>query len=399
MLCPVDATYLVAKLQLSYPDKSKFGCFGNMMDLVKDFRAHNCASALSTDDWRWQIKNSVKSIEELESRVSFDDDAREFLRTNFATAALPFSVTPYFVSLMSGKKDCPIFSQVISSQQELISDVDERRDPLGEEPRQKVPHLVHRYPDRVLFLATDRCASYCRFCTRKRWVGQGPTPARDEHDAAFAYIEQQQGIKEIVFSGGDPLLLSNDRLDYLLSRAFAIKHIDVVRFHSRMLSFAPMRIDAGLAEVLSTYSPMYLVTHFNHPSEITDATRAAIKRLQDSGVLLLNQSVMLRGVNDDEDILKELFRTLVKLKVRPYYLHQCDVINGAKHFRVPLKRSIELLDRLRGHISGLCLPTLVIDIPGGHGKVPIGKNPIVREDDQYIYLEGFKGGVAAYPKD
>lgn len=351
------------------------------------------------DDWRWQIRNCIKSVDELAKHVPIRDDTRAWLSENFASADLPFSVTPYFVSLMTGEKDCPIFAQVISSQQELLPDAREMRDPLGEESRQKVPHLVHRYPDRVLFLATDRCAAYCRFCTRKRWVGQGPTPLRDQHDEAFAYIASNVDIKEIIFSGGDPLLLSNERLHELLTRAFAIPHIDFVRFHSRMLSFAPMRIDDELVNVFKQFSPIYLVTHFNHPNEINETTRSALRKLQESGVVLLNQSVLLKGINDDEKILKELLRTLVKNKIRPYYLHQCDVIKGAGHFRVPLARSLELVDKLRGHISGLCLPTLVIDIPGGHGKVALSKNPVVREDDDFVYLQGFAGGVAAYPKD
>ncbi len=350
-------------------------------------------------DWRWQIKNCVKTIDDLKKRVSFDDEACSWLEQNFAPAALPFSVTPHFVSLMNGTVNCPIFAQMISSAQELVDDADDMRDPLGEEERQRVPHLVHRYPDRVLFLATDRCAAYCRFCTRKRWVGQGPTPARDQHDEAFKYIAQHAEIREVIFSGGDPLLLTTERLRDLLARAFAISHIDVVRIHSRMLSFAPMRVDDGLVEAFAEMGPIYLVTHFNHPHEIGEQAQSAIQRLQEAGVLLLNQSVLLKGINDDAGILTELFRTLVRLKVRPYYLHQCDVVSGARHFRVPLKRSIELLNQLRGHISGLCLPTLMVDIPGGHGKVPLSKNPIVREDEHYVYLEGFAGTVAAYPKD
>lgn len=367
--------------------------------LVENLRAQANKASSSSDDWRWQVKNSVKSIDDLTQRLPKNEKMATWLSANFANASLPFSVTPYFISLMSGEVDCPIFSQVISSALELVSDVGEMRDPLGEEERQKVPHLVHRYPDRVLFLATDRCAAYCRFCTRKRWVGQGPTPMRDQHEEAFKYIEASPTIKEIVFSGGDPLLLSNDRIEELVARAFSIKHIDVVRFHSRMLSFAPMRVDAGLTQVLHKYSPIYLVTHFNHPRELTPMAVDAITRLQQCGVLILNQSVLLKGINDHEDILKELFRNLVKVKVRPYYLHQCDVINGARHFRVPITRSLELLDKLRGHISGLCLPTLVIDIPGGHGKVPLTKNAIIDEDEKFIYLRGFAGGVAAYPKD
>jgi lysine 2,3-aminomutase len=350
-------------------------------------------------DWRWQVKNSIKTIEVLNQKLPHNVEREAWLRDHFKEASLPFSVTPHFVSLMSGEPDCPIFSQVISSAHELIEDEAAMRDPLGEEPRQKVPHLVHRYPDRVLFLATDRCASYCRFCHRKRWVGQGPSPKRDQQEEAFVYIEQNPNIKEIVFSGGDPLLLSNQRLGELIERSFGIKHIEFVRFHSRMLSFAPMRIDEGLVEIFAQYSPIYLVTHFNHPREINDATKKAINMLHSAGIALLNQAVLLKGVNDDETILKDLFLLMAKLKIRPYYLHQCDIVTGSRHFRVPIKRSLELMDNLRGRISGHCLPTLVIDIPGGHGKVPLVKNPIVKEDEQFIYLQGFSGGVAAYPKD
>lgn len=349
-------------------------------------------------DWRWQIKNSVKTIEHLERLLPRNEARSTWLAHNFSESSLPFSVTPYFVSLMNGAQDCPIFAQVISSAQELVTEVFEMRDPLGEEQRKRVPHLVHRYPDRVLFLVTDRCASYCRFCTRKRWVGQGPTPVRDQHEEAFRYIENNPAIREIVFSGGDPLLLSNARIKDLLTRAFSIKHIDFVRFHSRMLSFAPMRIDEELCGIFNEHGPIYLVSHFNHPREITQTTLQAANALHKSGVMLLNQSVLLKGINDQHETLIELLRILAKHKIRPYYLHQCDVINGAKHFRVPIAQSIALIDSLRGHISGHCLPTLVIDIPGGHGKVPLAPNPIIREDDQFIYLRGFAGGVAAYPK-
>jgi lysine 2,3-aminomutase len=351
------------------------------------------------NDWHWQIKNSVKTVDGLRQLLPQSSKLASWVEDNFASSSLPFSVTPYFISLMNGDVNCPIFSQVISSNQELIADVTEMPDPLGEEQRQHVPHLVHRYPDRVLFLATDRCASYCRFCTRKRWVGQGPSPMREEQEEAFNYIEKNCEIKEIIFSGGDPLLLSNKRIRSLIARAFSIKHIDMVRFHSRILSFAPMRIDEELSKLLQEFSPIYLVTHFNHAREITEWTIHAIELLQKSGIVLLNQSVLLKGVNDDEKVLQDLFRTLVKNKIRPYYLHQCDLITGTKHFRVPIARSIELMEKLRGHISGLCLPTLVVDIPQGHGKVPLSASPIVKEDEQFIYLRGFAGEIAAYPKE
>ncbi|MCA9508200.1 MAG: KamA family radical SAM protein [Myxococcales bacterium] len=351
----------------------------------------------SFDSWRWQLANPIRTSDDLK-RFMAPEVADKWLDKNFSFASLPFAVTPYFASLMNGQSDCPIFFQVVSSKQELAPADYELKDPLGEEPRLKVPHLVHRYPDRVLFLATDRCASYCRFCTRKRWVGQGPSPQKDQHEAAFRYIEQHPSIKEIIFSGGDPLVLSNERLDELFSRAFSIPHIDVVRIHSRMLSFAPMRVDNGLLAVFKKYSPLYLVTHFNHPKELTSTSLASLQSLHACGVSLLNQSVLLRGVNDCPKVLTTLFRTLVKHHTKPYYLHQCDVVEGAQHFRVPLARSLEIMQSLRGHISGLLMPTFVIDIPNGHGKVPLVPNPVEGEDAKYVYLKGFKGEVAAYPK-
>jgi lysine 2,3-aminomutase len=352
----------------------------------------------SFDNWQWQIKNSMKSIEDLKNFLPLSAAQKQWLDEHFAKVPLPFMITPYVASLMDNSAQCPIFSQMISSQQELVVDDLELRDPLGEEEREKVPHLVHRYPDRVLFLATDRCASYCRFCTRKRMVGQGPTPRRDQQEDAFRYIEQNSAIKEIIFSGGDPLMLSNNRLDELFSRAVAISHIEILRIHSRMLSFAPMRIDQELVDIFKRYAPLYLVTHFNHPKELSKQALSALHRLHESGIIILNQSVLLKNINDSAEILSELNRTLVRNRVRPYYLHLCDVITGASHFRVSLERALQIMSEMRGHISGLCMPTMVIDIPGGHGKVPLVPNAIVDEDEDFIYLSGFKKGRAAYPK-
>lgn len=343
------------------------------------------------NDWRWQIRNSITTWPELSKYNGVK------LNTKIDDIKLPFAVTPYFASLFEGE-NCPLYSQLIPQAKELVSDDYELLDPLGEEDLKSAPHLVHRYPSRVLFLATDRCASYCRFCTRKRWVGQGPTPKTHDHDLAFSYIKNNENIKEIIFSGGDPLLLSDLKIDHLLSQSFAIPHIDIVRFHSRMLSFAPMRITKELCDVLGKYSPLYYVTHFNHKKEITHAAQKAISMLQSAGVVVLNQAVLLKEVNDSEEELESLFMTLVKNKVKPYYLHQCDIVHGAKHFRVPLAKAISLMKNLRGKISGLCLPTLVIDIPGGHGKVPVTLDHVIKEDDDFIYLQGFNGGINKYPK-
>lgn len=349
-------------------------------------------------DWQWQIRNSINTIDELKNYISLNQDQEEYLRKS-VSVKLPFSLTPYFASLMDNSVDCPIFAQVVTTPLELEHDERAFNDPLGEETREKVPHLIHRYPDRVLFLATDRCASYCRFCTRKRLVGQGPTPKKIDHEMAFEYIEKHPEIKEIIFSGGDPLMLSNNRLFELLNRAFSIKHIINIRIHTRMLSFAPMRVDNELLNIVKQFCPLYIVTHFNHPKELTEQALSAISRLVDHGVVVLNQSVLLKDINDQKETLAELLRLLVRNRCRPYYLHNCDMVTGAKHFRVPIKKALSLMSELRGHISGLCMPTLVVDIPGGHGKVPLSPNPIVNEDEDFIYLKGFSGGIASYPKN
>jgi lysine 2,3-aminomutase len=350
------------------------------------------------NDWLWQLQNSIKTMVELKKylpNLPLPDDHGD----NVKKISLPFLVTPYFASLMKPDGNCPLFDQLIPKALELDSYADNMTDPLGEEEREVVPFLIHRYPDRVLFLAHDRCASYCRFCMRKRLVGQGPSPQPRHGDEAFKYISEHQEIREIIFSGGDPLILSTPRLSDLLKRSFAIPHIHFVRIHTRMLAFAPMRVDDQLCEELAQCGPLYIVAHFNHPNEITTAAELAIKKLQRAGVVVLNQSVLLKGINDEEAVLEELWLKLAKNKVRPYYLHQCDVINGARHFRVPINRALQIMENLRGRISGIMMPTLMIDIPGGHGKVVMSPNVVAREDETHIYLRGFKGGVASYPKD
>lgn len=353
---------------------------------------------MNTDNWRWQMQNAVVKLDDLLQHANLNEYQKNWLKDNFSYQDLPFYITPYFVSLIKPMNDCPIFKQVVSSDLENKQEKFLLKDPLGEEVRQKVPYLVHRYQDRVLFLATDRCASYCRFCTRKRWVGQGPTPHKEDAQEAFLYIKEHTEINEIIFSGGDPLVLSNERLDYLLQNAFSIPHINFVRIHSRILSFLPMRIDDGLLKIFSKYKPLYLVTHFNHYDEITDHTMQSIDKLLQAGVVLLNQSVLLQGINDSAETLKKLFIKLTKHRIKPYYLHQCDLINGSAHFRVPLKKSLEIYSQLRGSISGICIPQFMIETPHGGGKIAINHNFITKEDDNFIYLKGYDDKLEAYPK-
>lgn len=350
-------------------------------------------------DWRWQLKNAVRTLDDLERALALTHDEREAVVALEARGGLPLGITPHFLSLMDADdpRD-PLRLQVVPSTRERDDDPWQRRDPLGEEDHEAVPNLVHRYPDRVLLLVTDRCASYCRFCTRKRLVGQGPTPTLDDLEEALAYVAEHPAVKEVIVSGGDALMLTDDKLERLLSRVREIEHVEIIRLATRMLAFAPMRVTDGLLEAIAPHHPVYVLSHFNHPRELCGEAEAAVLRLANAGVPVLNQTVLIRGVNDDEETLTALFRKLTRLRARPYYLHQCDLAPGTSGFRVPLPRALELVGNLRGHLSGLSMPQLVIDIPGGLGKVPMFPSPVVAEDDDGVELRGFRGDTARYPK-
>ncbi len=350
------------------------------------------------ESWQQQLKNSPKTIADLERYLTLSPVEKSAIQKLAQLGGLPLRITPHYLSLIDPENpDDPLRKQVIPTTAEFNPVELERRDPLGEEDHEVVPHLIHRYPDRVLLLVTDRCASYCRFCFRKRWVGQGPTPKSAHLQQALDYIRAHPEIKEVILSGGDALLLDDARLEGILRQIKEIPTIDLTRVHTRMLSFAPQRITDNLVAVFKKFQPTYLVTHFNHPNELSLETEQAITLLVDSGIPVLNQTVLLKGINDQAEILAKLFRRLVLMRARPYYLHQCDIAPGTTQFRVPLKRAQEIVKSLRGHISGLCQPTFVIDIPGGFGKVPMYPSPSVSETDELITLEGFAGEQAAYP--
>lgn len=341
----------------------------------------------------------------LERALLLTDDERVAIDGLAAQGGLPLGVTPHFLSLIDPTNPAdPLRVQVVPRGAELLPSSWDRKDPLGEEQLEAVPYLVHRYPDRALLLATDRCAAYCRFCTRKRWVGRGPAPTAQQLDAAIAYLAEHPGIREVIVSGGDSLLLADDKLAALLSRLRALPHLDVVRLATRMLAFAPMRVTEELVAVLRAHldvvgaPALYLLSHFNHPRELAPEACAAITALIDAGVPVLNQTVLLRGVNDDRTVLIELFRALTRLRARPYYLHQCDLAFGTEAFRVPLAEAQALYGSLRGELSGLSIPTFVIDVPGGLGKVALGQEVVVGHDDDGLRLRGSRGGVARYPK-
>lgn len=340
----------------------------------------------------------VKTLDQLESYLDLTSSERDAIATLSKDGGLPLRITKHFLSLIDkNNPNDPLRLQVIPQQAEFNLVGLERRDPLGEEDHEVVPHLVHRYPDRVLLLITDRCESYCRFCTRKRWVGQGPTPKTEHLDQALSYIAAHPEIREVIVSGGDSLLISDNKIEDLLQKIRMIKSVGVVRFHTRMLTFSPTRITDNLVNILKKHQPVYIISHFNHVNEISPEAETAILKLVDNGLPVLNQNVLLKNINDSQEALSMLFRKLTELRARPYYLHQCDIAPGTEQFRVPLQRAQELVKSLRGHLSGLCLPTFVIDIPGGFGKVPLFPSPIVAQTADSITLEGFMGEQAEYP--
>jgi lysine 2,3-aminomutase len=346
-----------------------------------------------------QMKGAVRSLTVLERALPLSAAEREGVVALDGRRALPLQITPHYLSLIDvAADDDPLRRQVVPRAEEWTDDdTFARGDPLGETELEVVPHLVHRYPDRVLFLVTDRCAAYCRFCTRKRMVGQGPTPTLDDLERAFAYIEQTPAIREVILSGGDALTLSDDKLDRVLGRLRAIDHVEILRIATRTPAFAPQRVTDALLDVVRRHHPVYFLVHFNHPRELEGEAAAAVERLADAGVPVLNQTVLLRGVNDDVATLEALFRKLTRLRARPYYLHQCDLAEGTAHFRVPLEEALALVAQLRGRVSGLSVPTFVVDIPGGKGKVALGPDPVVLREPGRLLLRGFDGGEAWYP--
>jgi len=346
--------------------------------------------------WGWQVKNRVSGAAELEEVFDLTDEERQGLSQT--QGVFRFGVTPYYASLADfSNPDCPIRRQIVPRPAEATVQIGERADPLGEEPREVVPNLVHRYPDRVLLLATDRCPVYCRFCTRRRIVGRVERQStRAQLAEAFEYIQAHPQIREVIVSGGDALMLGNNQLRYVLSQIRSIPHVDIIRIATRMPVTCPMRITDTLAEILAAYGPVYVMTHFNHPAEHTSVAAQACARLVDAGVVVYNQSVLLRGINDDVEIIRELNRRLVRSRVTPYYLHQCDLAEGIEHFRTPLSTGLGIIDGLRGHSSGLMVPQLCVDVPGGLGKVTLVPEWVVSQKGRSTTFRTYTGETAEY---
>ncbi len=350
------------------------------------------------NNWRWQLKNRVTTLEQLEQLVELTDSERAGVAV--AGTKLALAVTPHFFNLIDPKDpNCPIRRQVLPRFEESLVMPHEMADPVGEDSHMPVPGLVHRYPDRVLFLVTDRCAAYCRYCTRSRVVsGVGEQELRTNFEEIYAYLAAHTEVRDVLLSGGDPLLFSDDKLEKILQRLRAIEHIEFVRIGTRVPIFLPQRITPELCAMLQKYHPLWMSVHVNHPKELTTEVRDALGRLANAGIPLGNQSVLLRGVNDDLPTMKCLVQKLLRCRVRPYYIYQLDLITGSSHLQVSVRKGLEIMDGLRGHTTGYAVPQYVIDAPGGGGKVPINPNYILHHDRERVVIRNYEGGVYEYPE-
>ncbi|MDP1586185.1 MAG: KamA family radical SAM protein, partial [Prosthecobacter sp.] len=346
----------------------------------------------------WQLRNRITTLKQLEEHLTLSEEERAGVLLSGNKLAM--AITPHYFNLMDAEDPgCPIRRQVIPRIEETWEDPDEMSDPCGEDSHMPVPGLVHRYPDRVLFLVTDRCASYCRYCTRSRVVsGVGEQELHTEFEAAFRYLERHTEVRDVLLSGGDPLLFSDAKLDALLTRLRAIKHIEFIRIGSRVPIFLPQRITPGLCRMLQKHHPLWLSIHTNHPRELTTEVRDGLSLLANHGVPLGNQSVLLRGVNDNADIMKSLMHKLLMCRVRPYYLYQCDLIQGSSHLRTSVADGIDIIEQLRGHTTGYAIPQFVIDAPGGGGKVPLNPDYVLVRDEQRAVIRNYEGKTFEYPE-
>jgi lysine 2,3-aminomutase len=350
------------------------------------------------NDWKWQLRNRITTLEGLEKHLVLTPEERAGVILSGNKLAL--AVTPHYFNLIEQENPgCPIRRQIIPHVGEGSVSSAEMADPCGEDSHMPVPGLVHRYPDRVLFLVTDRCAAYCRYCTRSRVVsGAGEQELETDFDQAIAYLEQHTEVRDVLLSGGDPLLFSDEKLDALLGRLRAIPHIEFLRIGTRVPIFLPQRITPELCAILKKHHPLFMSVHVNHPRELTTEVRDALARLADHGVPLGNQSVLLRGVNDSLPVMKSLVQKLLRCRVRPYYLYQCDLIRGSAHLRAPVAKGIEIIEGLRGHTTGYAVPQYVIDAPGGGGKVPVNPGYVFFHDREKVVFRNFEGKVFEYPE-
>ncbi len=351
------------------------------------------------NDWKWHIKHSIRTIEQFEylTGITFSEKKKKKLLET--QGKFPLSITPYYLSLIKKKnyQHDPVFKQAFLDDRELILSSHEMGDPLSEDKDSPVPGITHRYPDRVLFHVSNVCAMYCRHCTRKRKVGDTDfVPGKTQIKKGLDYIKKTPQIRDVLLSGGDPFLLSDDYLDWILTELRKIKHVEVIRIGTRTPVVLPYRITPDLVKMLKKHHPLWINTHFNHPREITESSKEALRKMADAGIPLGNQSVLLADVNDCPRIMKNLVHKLVMNRVRPYYMYQCDLSEGLAHFRTPVGKGIEIIESLIGHTSGFAVPTYVIDAPGGGGKIPVMPNYIISWSTNKVILRNYEGVITSY---
>ncbi len=348
------------------------------------------------NDWHWQFKNRITTVEELKQYITLTD--KEIAGIEKCLTTLRMAITPYYLSLLNPENPySPIRKQAVPTEDELYFADEDLRDPLHEDADSPVPGLTHRYPDRVLFLITDQCSMYCRHCTRRRFAGQNDCAVpMDQIDQCIDYIARHPEVRDVLLSGGDALIISDEKLEYIISKLRSIPHVEIVRIGSRTPVVMPQRITPELCSMLKKYHPIWLNTHFNHSDEVTEESAAACARLADAGIPLGNQTVLLAGVNDCVHVMRELMHNLVKMRVRPYYIYQCDLSLGLSHFRTPVAKGIEIIEGLRGHTSGFAVPTFVVDAPGGGGKIPVMPDYVISQTPGKIILRNYEGVITTY---
>lgn len=361
-------------------------------------RCYPDATLENWNDWRWQNRNRVRTLADLARMIDLSEEENDAIQRH--AGALPVGITPYYASLLDRQNAAQgLRRTVVPLLGEYLTSPAESEDPLGEDTHSPVPGLVHRYPDRVLLLVTNFCSVYCRYCTRARMVGSvgERSVKKGDIELALDYIENTKTVRDVLISGGDPLSLDDDRLEYVLKRLSRIKHVEFIRIGSKQPVVQPMRVTPELTRMLKRYHPLWLSLHFTHPDELTPEVAEACGRLADAGMPLGSQTVLLKDVNDDLDTLRTLVHGLLKIRVRPYYLYQCDPISGSAHFRTPVSKGVELIRGLRGHTTGYAVPTFVVDAPNGGGKIPISPDYVSGYDGDDLLLQSYDGGTYRYP--
>jgi len=391
-----EAPYHLSRSVSRLPNASRIPISARSSEFLREFFPN--ATMADWSNWHWQIRNSISTSESIRRIIRLSED--EALALMHSTCGMPIRITPYYASLLD--RDDPLQpvrrSVVPVTGEYLISDL-EAADPLGEEEDSPVPGLVHRYPDRVLFLTTGFCSTYCRYCTRSRMVGNNNRfrASIAQWQKAIAYIEETPAIRDVLISGGDPLTLPDSQLEYLLASIARIEHVEMIRIGTKVPVVLPQRITPRLLRVLKKFRPLWLSIHFTHPDELTPETSAACSLLADAGIPLGSQTVLLKGINDSVSTLKPLFQGLLKIRVRPYYLYQCDPIHGSSHFRTSVDKGLEMIEGLRGHTTGYAIPQYVIDAPGGGGKIPLLPDYFQGRDNGDVILRNYEQKMFRYP--